>query len=66
MGPTESKRSTTHAHNGGHGGFIPGLSHTGHHAGEGEHAPASPCPGDLIEGPGAGWEAAWIDLGGEG
>jgi hypothetical protein len=66
MGPTESKHSLAHPHTAGHGGLGPGLSHTGPYPGEGEHTPASACPGDLVEGPGSGWEAAWIDLGGEG
>jgi hypothetical protein len=66
MGPTEPKRSTLHAHTAGHGGFAPGLGHGVAHAAEGEHTPTLPGAGDLVEGSGAGWEAAWIDLGGEG
>jgi hypothetical protein len=42
------------------------LSHAGPHPGEGEHTATTACPGDLVEGPTSGWEAAWIDLGGEG
>jgi hypothetical protein len=66
MGPTESKHSHTHSHTAGHGGFAPGLGHAGAHTNEGEHTPVPACPGDLLEGSGPGWEAAWIDLGGEG
>jgi hypothetical protein len=38
----------------------------GPHPGEAEHAPISAYAGDLVDGPGTSWEAAWIDLGGEG
>jgi hypothetical protein len=61
MGSAEHSRSPTN-----HGHHSPSeFFHTSLHP-EPEHPLSAHLPGDVLDGPLADWEHAWIDLGGEG
>lgn len=66
MGPTDSKRLTSHnACACGHGAMGAGPGHHPHLS-ESEVSPATYYASDLVDGAHLNWESAWIDLGGEG
>jgi hypothetical protein len=66
MGPTDSKRPVQPAHVPGHGGPLAALGHLAAAHADTDTAFTSSCPADALDGFGVNWEAAWIDLGGEG